>query len=392
VAALQELAHVAGGEYIELNSQALSQTLVDRLLSDLDRHRAESRQITRPVDRFQLPLAAGILCIAMSLIIRPSSRRVARSATPLPVNPQSTVHRPAPLPPPLPAAGLTAVGLLMFLVLGLSPAMAASRAELSAARRSYDDGHYDHSRDAYKRMSMDKEASESADEAYYGLGASNFMLRDYEAADRAFSDALKSNDPAVRLRAQRGLATALYDKGDLIMAKQPERTIKAWTDSRDHFDSGMKIAKEGTPEYNELKENRDFVQKRLDDLKKQQAEKENQQKEAGDKNQKGKGKGESKGDANEQDKGEKGEGDPKGGEKKTDAMQKQEAVPEGEIRAGEAGKPDEKEVAGEEDAKRNDKTGFTPQEARSQLRNYADDQKSVQYLMRDEKPSGGKDY
>ena len=31
VAALQELARVSGGEYVELNSRALSQTLVDRL-------------------------------------------------------------------------------------------------------------------------------------------------------------------------------------------------------------------------------------------------------------------------------------------------------------------------------------------------------------------------
>jgi Ca-activated chloride channel family protein len=397
VAALQELARVSGGEYVELNSQALSQTLVDHLLSNLERQRSDSRQISRPIDRYQWPLFAGIFCLVMSLIIRPAPRRQMRTA-PLPVNPLSTVHR----PPPLPSSPVVAAAALMiFLGGGALPATGASRVEMDAARRSYDDSHFDLARDAYKRMSAAKGSREHEDEIAYGIGATNFMLRDYEAADRGFSDALKSTDPDVRRRAQRGLATALYDKGDLILAKQPERTIKAWTDSRDHFDAAMKATPEGTPEYKELKENRDFVQKRLDEVKQQQQSKSDQEKKDQEKKDKQQGKGSGKGESQDQPQKPEDSNEPQerkeGGQKKTDAMQKQqEAVPEGEIRAGEEGKPGDKNQGNgssdTEEDKRNDKTGFSPQEARSQLRNYADDQKSVQYLMRDEKPAGGKDY
>lgn len=394
-AALQELAQASGGEYVELNSQALTQTLVDRLLSKLDKHRAESRQLTRPIDRYQWPLFAGILCIMMSLIIHPSSGRTVRQA-PLPVDPQATVHQPPPLPSPA-AAALILLGLVF---LGsFSPATAASRADLSAARRSYDDSHFDHARDTYQNLARDKESPEYAGEVAYGLGASTLKLKDYDSATRAFSDALQSTDGTMQRMAHRGLGTTLYDQGDSILAKQPDRTVKAWTDSVTHFESAMKTAPEGSEEHTQLQENRDFVKKRLDELKEQQKQQQQQQKNK-DK-QKGKGKG--KGEPEEQDPdqqpedGEQQEPREEGDEKKADAMQKEQGdLPEGDIKAGEGGKPDEKQQGKETDEKeadrQNDQTGFSPQEARNRLRNYADDQKSVQYLMREERPAGGKDY
>lgn len=386
-AALQELARVSGGEYVELNSQSLTQTLVNRLLSNLDRHRAESRQLTRPIDRYQWPLFLGIVCIVMSLILNPSARRPVRTA-PLPVDPQTSVHQ----PPPLPAAQVMLT--MILLMLGTVPRVtAASRDDLAGAKLAYEEGHFDRARDIYRRLSKDKQPPAPVEELAYGVGASTLQLKDYDSAARAFSDALQSADRDVQRRSQRGIATALYNQGDAIVAKQPERTIKAWTDSRDHFDSALKITPEGTPEYTELKENRDFVQKRLDELKKEQEQKQQNKDKQG---KQGKGKGE--GQPQEKQDGE-GQDEPKepGSEKKTDAIQKEQgALPEGQIRAGEGGKPDEKQQGkdqpGTEEDKRNDQTGFSPGEARSQLRNYADDQKSVQYLMRNESPVGGKDY
>lgn len=392
-AALRELAQVSGGDYVELNSQALTQTLVDGLLSKLDRHRAESRQLTRPIDRYQWPLFAGIVFLVMSLIIHPSSSRPVRQA-PLPVDPKATVHQPPPVPAPTMMASLIAI---FFLACGGASSMAASRDDLSAARRSYDDSHYDHARDAYQRMSRDKTSTENADEVAYGLGAATYKLKDYDAATRAFSDALQSPSVDMQRNAHRGLATALYDQGDTILAKQPERTIKAWTDSVTHFETAMKNTPADSEEHAQLKDNRDFVKKRLDELKeqqKQQQEQKNKDKQKG----KGKGKGEPGDEEQDPESGDQPQ-EPReeGDEKKADAMQKEQgALPEGDIKAGEGGKPDDKQQdkgPGEQESdKQNDQTGFSPQEARSRLRNYADDQKSVQYLMREEKPAGGKDY
>jgi Ca-activated chloride channel family protein len=411
-AALEELARVSGSEYVELNSQALTQTLVDRLLSNLDRHQAESRHLSRPIDRYQWPLFAGILCLLMSLVIHPSARRQVRPA-PLPVDPQSTVHQPRLQP----QAALIALLVLTLPLQGT----AATTQELKAARNAYDEGQFEQAKKFYQRFSEDlkeqqaKESNkrsrlgrlwhsarqwlnpndEGRAEIDYGLGASTMRLKDYDTAARAFSDALQSPDPDIKRRAQRGLATSLYEQGESIMVKQPDRTIKNWTDSRDHFDSAMRTAEEGSKEYAELKENRDFVQRRLDELKQEQARKQQQQQQQKD-DQQGKGKGKGK----EKDKKSSGNSDqpPEDSGEKFDAIQKEQAaLPEGQIRAGEAGqqpedKPQDKPSGGE----RNEKTGFTVQEALDQLRTYADDQKydgrSLQYLMRDERPAGGKDY
>lgn len=392
-AALQEIAQITGGEYVELNSQALTQTLVDRLLSNLDRHRAESRQLTRPIERYQWPLFAGIVFLLMSLIIHPSASRPVRQAV-LPVDPQTAVHQ----PPPLPAMRTVPV-LIAFLAIFSAATMGATREELAQARRYYDDSHFDHARDSYRNMTRDKVATENLDEAAYGLGAAAFKMKDYEQAERSFSDALQSQDKSIQLQSHRGLGTSLYDQGDSVLAKQPERTIKMWTDAISHFEAGLKMTAEGSQPYTELKENRDFIKKRLEELKQQQEQQKQQQQQQNKDKQKGQGKGDGKPEDQPSEGGDQPQ-EPRqeGDEKKTDAMQKEQngALPEGEIRAGEGGKPEDKDSGKTPDEikeeKHNDQTGFSPHEARSQLRNYADDQKSVQYLMREEKPAGGKDY
>ncbi|MFZ4764185.1 MAG: hypothetical protein ACOYMN_04455, partial [Roseimicrobium sp.] len=390
--ALQELAKITGGEFIELNARALTQQLVSRLLEDLDKHQAEAKDLSRPIERYQWPLFLGILFIVMSLLIRPSSQRASRLA-PLPTDPKATVHH----PPPVPRATLA---VLIILMLG-GQTWAASKLDLEGAHRAFSEGRYEAARDAYRELSHDKGASAEQREGFlYGLGAAALQLKDYDVSERAFSDALQSTNTDLQRRAQRGLATSLYNHGATIMAKEPEATIKAWTDARDHFDSAMKRAADASQEFTALRENRDFVQQKLDELKKQQQQK----KQKGKSKDKKKGQGQGEGDPEEQEGGEESSeeeqqqaGD-KDGSKKTDAMQKnQGALPEGELRAGEPGKAEKEQQQAEgskegKETDRNDKTGFSPMEARSQLRNYADDQKSVQYLMRKERPQGGKDY
>jgi Ca-activated chloride channel family protein len=352
---------------------------VNRILSSLDRQKSEVRKDTRQIERYQWPLFAGIVCLMSSLFMRPSSRKRVKISAALPVDPLATVHhrqRPA-------AAALLGLGLL---IASLAPAHAEMTDEAVKQQEKWTK--------EYQRHFKKDEIPASLPDLIYGVGSASLEKKDYETAVRAFSEALKSDDAEVQKKAQRALATALYNKGDEIMEKQPELTIKSWTDARDHFDSALKLS--GADK--ELQENRDFIQKRLEELKEQEKQKKEQKKK--DK-QKGKGKGEGKpeeGEGEENKEDQQQEQKPREGDKskETDAMQKNEgALPEGDLRAGEAGKEEAKEGQQQGSAtedKRNEKTGFSPQEARSQLRNYADDQKSVQFLMRREKPMGGKDY
>lgn len=379
---LQEMARITGGEYVELASQALTQNTVNRILSNLDRQKSEVRRDSRPIERYQWPLFAGIICLMTSLLMRPSSRKKVKVSAALPVDPLATVHhqqRPA----------VAAATIILFLISAMAPVQAEVHDEAKKLHEKW--------LKEYQQAYRNDEIPASLPDMIYGVGAASLEKKDYETAVRAFSEALKSDDVEVQKRAQRALATALYNKGDEIFEKQPEQTIKSWTDARDHFDSALKLS--GNDK--ELQENRDFIQKRLDELKEQQKQKQDQKNKQKQK-QKGKGKGEGEpqeGENGEDQEPQEKEQKPREGDesKETDAMQKDAgALPEGELKAGESGKEDTRQQgqqqASAEENKKNDKTGFSPQEARSQLRNYADDQKSVQFLMRREKPLGGKDY
>ncbi|WP_051946282.1 VWA domain-containing protein [Verrucomicrobium sp. BvORR106] len=390
---LQEVAKITGGEYVPLGTQALTQSLVARLLGQLERQKLDSQKDTRPIERYQWPLAMGIACICLSLMMRPSSRRRIKAA-PLPVDPQATLHH--PVTPSLPAMASTAAptALLAGCLLLLGGSLhGATPMDLERARRAYESGRYEAARNSYQQLLADEKPPVSKEDLSYGLGASDFQLKDYDHSVKAFSDAAKSRNKGLQKQALRGLATALYNQGDLSLSKQPDYTVRAWTDSLNHFDTALDLDKDNV----ELKTNRDFVQARLDELKKQIEMQKQQPKPDKDKqNGKGKGEGEPKEGEGEgkPDEPQDGSSDQK---KQTDAMeQKSGDLPEGELRAGESGKPDdkgqgEKQEPGDE-SKVNDKTGFSPQEARNQLRNYANDQQSVQYLQRREQPHGGKDY
>ena len=400
---LKKVADITGGQYTELATQALTKTLVDNLTAQLDRKKAESRQETRPIERYQWPLFLAIVLLTISMLMRPSSRKLVRKSSALPVEPQTAVH----LPPPLP---ITAV-LIALLFLSAGGANAASIDDVKKAQESYKDGLYETSKNSYSSLLNEKKLPADPAELSYGLGAASHKLKDYEHSIQAFSNALQSHSKDTQKQALRGLATSLYEQGEVAMAKQPETTIKSWTESRDDFDSALKYLQPESPEFKEIKENRDFVQKRLDELKKQQ-EQEKDQKGKGkkDKNKdkkKGDEKGEGEGDSNEKDDpSEDGQSDSdKDNKKEHDAMQKkeqQQQPSEGQIQSDPAsGKPQEPKDQGQQqvgeakdaaDQEKNKKTGFSPMEARSQLRNYADDQKSVQYLMRRERAAGGKDY
>lgn len=386
---LQQVATITGARYIELASQALTQSAVDSLLSQLNSKTFDSRQESRPIERYQWPLGLGLICLMLSQLMRHSARKPIKPPA-LPVDPQTVVHYPR-----------ATIAMLTLFIMGAGRGTggAAGVDDLKLATEAYAQGKFDEARDVYSRALKAEEAPPHADEMLYGLAASAHNLKDYDGAVRSFSQALELPGRGIQTRALRGLGTSLYDLGDSRLQKEPDFTIKAWTDSRDHFTDALKVlkrqGKENTPEYKQIEENRDFVQKRLDELKKQREEQKQQQKKK-DKQQREGGKGDGEPEEND-DPGEdqksqekEDEGD---AQKKHDQLQKDQGqLPEGELKTKEGGQPQEGEPKDATEDQRNDKTGYTPQEARNQLRNYADDQKSAQFMMRRERPQGGKDY
>jgi Ca-activated chloride channel homolog len=407
---LRELARATRGRYLALNAQSIDANIVNQVLAALEQQEGESQSSSKPIERFYWPLSLAIVSLIMAWLLRPTSK------------------------PRFNATSNTATAAILLLFSLTTSAPAASLSSLlpnwsnsasrtaSEAQRAFENEDFEQAAKLYDLGLKSRPTSQQTPALALGLGSASHRLEQFDTAVGAFSQALQSTDPKIQKSAHQGLGHSLYDQGDRALAKQPRFTIKAWTDSVRHLNAAIKL----NPDNQALIDNRDFVQKRLDELQEQQKQEQEKQKQKqkgdkGDKGDKGeKGEKGDKGDKGDQgDKGEQGQdgGEPggeggedgeegdngKGGDQQQDGEggeqnenQKPGDLPEGEISAdGESPGDKESQQAqqGEQgDGERREDTGFSPNEARNFLRTYADDQKAVQFSRQRQQPVKGKDW
>jgi Ca-activated chloride channel family protein len=400
---LQEIATATRGRYLKLGSQPLATGVVKDLLSALQAQTNAAKELVKPIERFYWPLTLGMLLLITAWLIHPSSR-MKTASTILASRPKKAI-------------AMLFIGSLC----GNNSALAAfnskkGNTDPSEAHKAYTDGEFDHATKLYEKLVQQTNSGDRKQQLAFGLAASAHQIRDYDKAIGGFSQALESTDTSLQNQAHRGIAHSLYDQGDRALAKQPKFTLKAWRDSVKHFDAALKI----DPENKEVKENREFVKKRLDELQKQM----DQQEQQGKKGQKGK-KGDKgkKGEKGEKGEGEEGEeegenGDEEGdGEGDDDKSRKEslgkqeekegnegqggkEQQPEGKLQAGKEGDEESQEARERREQREaemaenheNEATGFSRNQARSFLRTYADDQKKAMILRPRDAPVNGKDW
>lgn len=398
---LQQIVTATGGRYLKLGAQPITRTLVNDILASLDRQQGTSKEERKPIERFRWPLSMGIFSLMLAWLIRPTNRtRRPSPAMALLVCFASMTHTGSAVEAP--------VWSSVFGSLFQRPEAEAS----AEAKEAYKDGLFEKARDLYARLLGDKPPAAEKSELSYGLGATAHQMKDYDRAVDAFSSALESPEASLQNRAHQGLAHALYDQGDRTLAKQPQFTIRAWTDSIRHFDAALALHND-----DKARENRDFVKKRLEELKEQEEQKKQQKKgdkkdgqqgegkegneseEEGQKGQKGKQgdeQGKNKKDGKQGDEEGKKDKGGKGDEEQGKDGKGKEQLPEGQIAAGQGGEKPEGEEQQEQremaESERNEMTGFSRNEARAFLRTYADDQKSAQLRQSRREPVNGKDW
>lgn len=408
---LREVARATGGRYLPLGGQSIDSSLVNQVLAALERREGESKSTTKPIERFHWPLSLAIVFLVMAWLLRPTSKRAFA----------------APAPAALALVILT--GLALFSPVS-QPAQAASLSSfipdwsnpatrtVREARRAIEREDYEGAMKLYQESLEKKPNPDQVPAIALSLGQAARQAQQYDTAVSAFSRALENTGQEVRLGAHRGLGHALYEQGDRALAKQPRFTIRAWTDSVRHLNAALQLA----PDNKELIENRDFVQKRLDELQEQQRQQQQQQQ--GQQGQKKQGQQGQKGDQGQQgqegdqgqqgqdgqqpggkegEEGEEGEGgsgdqqQQKGQGGEQEEGQKPGELPEGDITT-DGPNPGDQEGEGQaregemgENERRED-TGFSPNEARAFLRTYADDQKAVQFSRQRQQAVKGKDW
>lgn len=225
-------------------------------------------------------------------------------------------------------AGHAVLRALAFILFLLPLLLLASPAD---ALKHYEAGKYDVALKEYDRLRLQR--PEDARLAF-NAGAAAYQAKQFEDATRHFSGATGARDPRLAQSAFYNLGNAYFQLGDA--ASDAAQKQQAWESSLGFYDTALKLNSADA----DAKHNRDFVQRKLEELKQQQDKqqsKDNQDQKPDDK------KNEDKQDQQKKDdkKSDEQKQPPKPDGSKQDDQKKQENQPKPE-KPGEQKQPDQK--------------------------------------------------
>lgn len=231
-ARMAEIAEAAGGFYVPLDDATVGKLTADGIgkLAESDITTNSSR---RPIERYQWPLGAAVALLVLQALVGERRRR--------PV-----------------VAGALAIWLLT------TSGGWAAPAGLSA----YEQGDYEKARAEFEgRLKMEP----GAPGLQLNAGTAAYRLKDFEKASEYFSRAMLAEDQALRSAAEFNLANTLFRQGE--NQEDKVKRITDWKDAITKYDAAIKTR----PGYTEAKENKERVEKLLEELEKQQQEEEKKQ-------------------------------------------------------------------------------------------------------------------
>ncbi len=254
---LTQIAAATGGVYMPLGpqGQGIVQLYEEKLKGFAQRQHAQ-RQIAIYAELFQWPVGVAIALLVLEWLLGVSVRRRVL----------------------LPTPATTALCLVAFVGLVL-PAAPPVQASPLTAQDEYNRGQYAQAqRDYAQTLKLDPTPSR----LQFNLGAAAYKARDFTAAAQAFNNALKTRDIPLQQSAYYNLGNALFRQGEKAAATDPQATMKAWRQSIGAYDTALQLrASDGDAKFN-----RDVVQRRLDELQRQQPKKPNDQNQPTPKDQK----------------------------------------------------------------------------------------------------------
>ena len=246
---LTQIAQVTGGMYQPLGQQGQGLGVIyDKAIASMPKHDLAARRERVYEERYQWPLSAGLVLLLASLLIG-TRRRTAAQAKPV-----------APVRVPK----RVAVAVLAVLAI---PAVA--QASPQSAESAYKKGDYNKAETQYQDA-----AAQHPDVAplQYDLGASAYKSGEFDTALPAFQKALGTDDPALQQQSYYNIGNTQYRIGQKTEKSSPQDTIKQWQQAVQAYDGALKLK----PDDGDAKFNRDFVQKKLDELQKQQQQQQQQ--------------------------------------------------------------------------------------------------------------------
>ncbi len=256
-AALKEIAQVTGGTYQPLGQRGEGlEAIYQQSLAPLPKQELMSRRQKVYIERFQWPLAAGLACLLIEMLIGTRKRfGAARRFVPVPAETRTRSLRPA-----------------AAVMLALLAAPAALQATPQSAEKAYAKGNFEKAQQQYKEAA---EKNPDTPALQFNLGAAAYKAGEYDKAAPAFQKTLQSDKLEVQQLAYYNLGNTQFRLGEKTVGEKPDETIKSWQEALESYEAALKL----NPEDADAKFNRDLVKKKLEELqKKQQQQKKDQQK------------------------------------------------------------------------------------------------------------------
>ena len=252
---LRAIAAATGGAYAPLGATDEGlETIYREALAPLAKHDLQAREQKVYIERFQWPLAAALALLLCSVMMR--TRRVHAS-------------RPARrLESPLPHVSTAAVAGLVAAI-GLLPPHTA-QASPSAAVAAYNRGNFAAAEQEFSKASQ---AHPKQPLWQFDAGDAAYKAGDYPQAAQAFEASLNAvkSASAKRLAEQQdayyNLGNTLYREGQQVQQSDQPSTIARWTGALKAYDAALQLRADDA----DTKFNRDLVQRKLEELKKQPA-------------------------------------------------------------------------------------------------------------------------
>jgi Ca-activated chloride channel family protein len=234
---LREVADATGGFYLHLeNGPRTMQQVQNEGLAKMQAAEMDVRLSRRPIERYEWPLSAALIALALSILIPERGR----------------VRQQAYIAAPAKAAGAVAA-LLMLLC--------SSAFATAPGINAYQQGKFE---DAYKEFQDTLKShpqSRAEDELQFDSGTAAYKLKDYNKALESFSQALLTPDTGLQSKGHYNLGNTLYQRGE--MQKADEKKLSDWTNALDHYEQTLNL----DPQNKEAKDNYEYVKKKIEELK-----------------------------------------------------------------------------------------------------------------------------
>jgi Ca-activated chloride channel family protein len=232
---LREIAQATSGIYLHLESgpQTMRQLYADGL-SKLKSAEIDARLSSRPIERYEWPLAGAIVALIASLFI--NDRKWGRTTR------RSPIKREV----------LVATSLLF---------VAAAEANAVSGIDLYNKGRYE---DAYAQFQRDLQNNiNPADmpKMQFDAGAAAYKLRNYDKALEAFSQSLVDRSPSLQEKSRYNLGRTLEDRADF--GKTNEEALKDLENAAQHYEQALKL----DPQDKAAAERLEIVKKKIEKLK-----------------------------------------------------------------------------------------------------------------------------